>query len=180
MCVIGKVNAFHSFCQIPSPSSPRPAMSFLSGAKNLAGRTLEKNRNEIPILLAQNCPPGSTAGLRPPLRMTERGGLFSQSRRRTKGFLREEAPAGAGEGEIVCMYSAEVLKFVTDYAHAMAPTVFARRCAKGASRPSSAKPKLARIHGRLSSKCNTPKCFKRRFPPQAFFRSQVNRQNNIL
>ena len=37
----------------------RPAMSFLSGAKNLAGRTLVKNRNEIPILLAQNCPPGS-------------------------------------------------------------------------------------------------------------------------
>ena len=25
--------------------------------------------------------------------------------------------------------------------------------------------------GRLSSKCNTKKCFKRRFPPQAFFRS---------
>ena len=29
--------------------------------------------------------------------------------------------------------------------------------------------------GKLSSKCNTKKCFKRRFPPQAFFRSQVNR-----
>ena len=27
------------------------------------------------------------------------------------------------------------------------------------------------VPGRLSSKCNTKKCFKRRFPPQAFFRS---------
>ena len=107
MCVIGKANDNHTLCQSPSPSSPpratfgeaelgrlarsamsprlgkavRPAMSFLSGAKDLARRTLVKNRNEIPILLAQNCPPGSTAGLRPPLRMTERGRLSPQKRR---------------------------------------------------------------------------------------------------
>ncbi len=31
--------------------------------------------------------------------------------------------------------------------------------------------RLVPRHGRLSSKCNTKKCFKRRFPPQAFFRS---------
>ena len=32
-------------------------------------------------------------------------------------------------------------------------------------------PSVAPRQGKLSSKCNTKKCLKRRFPPQAFFRS---------
>ena len=34
---------------------------------------------------------------------------------------------------------------------------------------------MAQEVGRLSSKCNTKKCFKRRKPAQTFFWSQVNR-----
>ena len=93
----------------------RPAMSFLSGAKNLAGRTLVKNRNEIPILLAQNCPPGSRdiALKRKSVefgfaehRYAQDDGkspTLSTKAATNEAFLREEAPARAGEGEIVCM-----------------------------------------------------------------------------
>ena len=92
-----------------------------------------------------------------------------------KDFINKNYAAYKGDMFSVFMYKCFEYCKLNGYTGAMTPNVWMFIKFYEDLRKYVVNQKNITTLGRLSSKCNTKKCFKRRKPAQAFFRSQVNR-----